>query len=72
MVHKTINLILNEEAKKLVEKGNAKFVSYGYDDKFFLIQNDKIYAHKEKKYILMEKAIMPKYQSKHKYNIDDK
>ncbi len=42
-----------EGAKELVEKKEAKFLSYGHDQSFFLIKDGNVYAHREKTYTLL-------------------
>jgi len=41
-------VVTTEDAKILVEKGKAKFVSYGHDKQFFLVYEGNTYANRER------------------------
>lgn len=46
-------IVTTEDAKALVEKGEAKFLSYGYDQRFFFLYKDRTYANREQQYELL-------------------
>ena len=42
---KTLTKITNKEAERLVKEREAKFLSYGYDGKYFLVHKNQIYIN---------------------------